>query len=289
MFNKDEASKKLRQFTLRNVRIDEKFEIGTKRLSARDILVPIEGKLLLACTDERAVKEIINPKTGERLDISQFTLIRAAGAAFGLVDAIRNIKVTLEKEQILKALDENNVAVANHIDTHAAEGRLTGCGQGALREYTQSGSIFDRPAMPLHERIAFYEEMGALRAVLEGEHTALGLVVNPYSNRVLDPGSALAERTFFSLDMGIYREVLHWIEGALEFGEEAMQQILIKLTRNNLAAVFILSNGEINKAIYIERGDDKDQFFAGVLHQALGELKEREGPIMHLMEERMTG
>ena len=128
--------------------------------------------------------------------------------------------------------------------------------------------------------------MGSLRMVLDGEHVAQGFLVNPLADKVLDPTSDVAGKSFFSLDLGIYREILRWIQGALGFGNEVLENILVKLARNNLAAVFILSQAKITEAVYIEREDDGDSFFAGVLHEALAELKEREGPVLHIMEER---
>ncbi len=289
VFEPELIQQKLSSFKILNVRIDDLFEVGTKRLRASEMLVPIKGKLILGCTDERKIQALINPKTGEKLDFSSFSLARAAGAAMGLVDAIRNVRVTILREQILKALSENGVIVANHIDTHAKEGEYTGCGMGVLRAMPESGSLFDRPAVEFPWRMSSFEEMGALRMVLEGEHTAEGFLVNPFSDKVLDPASEVAMHSFFSLDLGIYQEILHLIQGALGFGDEVVQNVLVKLTRNNLAVVFVLSDAKITEAVYIERGDESDSYFAGILHEALAQLKEREGPVVHIMEERAGG
>jgi len=285
-FDPEVTRQKLAAFSIFNVRLDEAFEVGTKRLRASEVLVPIKGRIILGCTDERKIQALVDPKAGQKLDFSSFSVARAPGAAMGLVDAIRNVRVTILREQILKALSENGVVAANHVDSHAREGEYTGCGMGALRAMTESGSLFDRPAVDLAWRMSGFEEMGALRMVLEGEHTAQGFLVNPFSDKVLDPALGVSEQAFFALDLGVYREILHWIQGALIFGDEVLQNILVKLARNNLAAVFILSQAKINQAVYIERGDEADGYFAGILHEALAELKEREGPVVHIMEER---
>lgn len=289
-FDYNFLAQRLKDFKVKNVRIDEGFETKSKRLRGMEILVPLKGKkLILACTDERPVKAVIDPNIGQEVDRSQMVFVRIAGAAFGVVDAVRNVKVTVRRDEIIAALVENQVLVANHIDTHAKEGRLTGCGYGALRAYAESGSVFDRPPSDLEERLAAFEEMGVWRVILEGDHVADSMVINPYTDKALDPSVPEAEHKFFSLDLGIYRNILHWIEGALQFGEEAMRTMLVKMVRDTMAAVFILSNGEINEAIYIELGDDRDQFYAGVVHEGLGELKEREGPVLHIIEQRMGG
>ena len=285
-FDREAIRQKLTSFRIFNVRTDEVFVFGTKRIHASEVMIPVKERIILGCMDERKIVALIDPKTGQKLDYSGFSVGRAAGATLGLVDAIRNVRVTILREQILKALSENGVVATNHIDTHAKEGEYTGCGHGALRAMAESGSLFDRPAVDLVWRMSGFEETGTLRMVLDGEHTAQGFLVNPLSNKVLDPTSTFAMNSFFSLDLGIYREVLRWIQGALGFGDEVLQSILVKLTRNTLADVFILSNAKITEAVYIERGDDADSFFAGVLHEALAELKEREGPVLRMMEER---
>ncbi len=287
-FDAQAVAQKLRDFKVKNVRLDEAFDFKTKRIKALDVMTPVAGKqLFLACTDERPIEKIISPNNNEEIDPAQYVLVHAAGAAFGLVDAIRNVRVTIQRQEILNALIENEVIIANHTDTHAPLGTLTGCGYGALRSLTESGSIFDRPPVELHDRCASFEEMGAWRVVLSGDHTAEGLVVNPYKDKALDPNAPEATNSFFSLDLGIYKGILHWIEGALGFGEEAMRTMLVKMARDTLAAVFILSNAEIVEAIYVEHADEQDQFYAGVLHEGLGELKEREGAVMHVLEQRM--
>jgi hypothetical protein len=286
-FNKQELLAKLRGFRIRNIRVDQNAEYGTKRIRVDDVLDPISGKLLLGCTDERQVKAIVDPRTNEEKDKSLYTIVRAGGASLGLVDAVRNVRVTIQRADILSALTENEVVIANHTDTHAKEGELTGCGYAALRAFPESGSIFDRPSVPVSERIKSFEEVGALRIVLQGDHVAQGFFINPLTENVLKPEKEVASHAFFSLDLGIYKNILHWIQGALNMNDEVVRSVLVKLTRNNLAAVFILSDAEINEAIYIERNDEEDMYFAGILHEALAELKDREGPVMHVLEERM--
>lgn len=289
VFDQEATVQRFREFKIRNVRIDQPFDVGTKRFTANEVLVPIGGKILLGCTDERPIKELVDPKSGNRVEFASLSVARAAGATFGFVDAVRNVRVTVNREQILAALTENEVITANHIDTRAQEGELTGCGQAALRSMPESGSVFDRPTVRGPGRLRSFEDMGVLRMVLDGDHTAEGFVVNPFSDRVLQPGVEVAGHSFFSLDLGVYREIIHWVEGALGFGEEVAHSILVKLARNTFAAVFILSNSAINEAVFIERGDDQDSVFAGVLHEALAELKEREGAVLRMVEARMKG
>lgn len=288
-FDRAVFADKLKQFKIRNVRSEGSFDLKTKRILAEEVLVPVNGKLLLNCTDERQIKQVIDPKTGQEIELGSLIPVRAVGAGFGLVDAIRNVRVTLRRGEILDALREHDVLIANHVDTHAEEGKLTGCGQGALREMPESASIFDRPAVNLNKRMQEYEQAGVLRIVLEGEHLAQGMLVNPFSDRVLDPTIEQAEHSFFALDLGVYRDILRWISGALGLNDEVIREMLVKLTRNNLAAVFILSNGEINEVVYIERNDEGDVYYAGILHEALAEFKDREGPVLRVLEERGVG
>ena len=114
-FNHDEVADRLRQFSVKNIRQDESFELMNKRIKPYDVLVLQEKKVLLNCTDERVIKALIDVKNSQEKDVSQYTVARAAGAAFGLVDAVRNVKVTLQREEILQALAENEVQAANHI------------------------------------------------------------------------------------------------------------------------------------------------------------------------------
>lgn len=284
-----EAGRKLKEFKIRNANIHEQIGVGTKLLKPSEILVPVRGRILTGCTDERRVSKLIDPKSGESLSLSGYTIARATGAAFGLVDAIRNVKVTIRRGDILKALSINDVVAANHIDTHSLEGELTGCGQGALRALPESGYVFDRPMHDLGERMRSYEEVGTLRLVLDGEHTAQGLLVNPFSDQALDPARQAAEHSFFALDLGLYREILAKIQNALGFNDEDLTNILVKLTRNNLAAVFILSKATINEAVYIERADDDETFYTGVLHGALGEVKKREASVVRMLQDYAAG
>ena len=280
---------RLHGFKIRNVRSDEQVSIGTKRMSAQEVMTPLAGNFLLACTDERRITELIDPQTGKQLNLSDYLPVRAAGAAFGVVDAVRNVRVTINRTEILNVLRENGVTPANHIDTHAKEGALTGCGQALLRSLPESGSVFDRSAVPVSERMRSFEEQGVYRMVLEGDHTAEGFFVNPLSDRVLKPDSEAAKQSFYSLDLGIYRDIIRWIGGALSFGDEVATSILVKLTRNNLAAVFILSGGAINEAVYVERNDNQDAVYSGILHEAMAELKERTKAIVSMIESRSKG
>jgi hypothetical protein len=281
-----DLAKKLREFEIKDVRFEESFEIGGRRINASDVTIAVRKRIVLGCTDERPVSKLLDPRTGASLDLSQYSIARIAGAAFGVVDAVRNVRVTVDRKQIIDALVENGVLVANHVDTHAKEGKITGCGYAALRALYESTGIFDRPPVDVTERARSFEEQGVYRMVLDGEHTAAGLIVNPYTDKVLDPAAGAAEHSFFSIDLGVYRKIIHWVAGALNFGEETEHSILVKLTRNNLSCVFILSNGMINEAVFIERDDDKDPEFAGILHEAMVEFKEREAAIVRMIEAR---
>jgi hypothetical protein len=112
-FDQRAMAKQLREFRIRNVRENQPFDIKGKRFPANDVLIPVVGKILLGCTDERPVKALLDPKTNQTLDLSQYTIARAGGAAFGVVDAVRNVRVTVDRQQILSALLENEVVVAN--------------------------------------------------------------------------------------------------------------------------------------------------------------------------------
>ncbi len=140
---------------------------------------------------------------------------------------------------------------------------------------------------PVTARLKSFEEDGALRVVLTGEHVAEGFMINSFSNLVLDPNSAGADHAFFSLDLGVYFEIMQWIKRPLQLSDEMVKTVLVKLTRNNFVAVFILSNAVIRKAVFIESGGEQDSYFAGIVGDALGEFKERERILLHVLEQRM--
>ena len=286
-FDQETIVRALQSFRVKNVLPRDNVGMGQKLTKISEVLVQVRHQMILGCTDERSVNSLLDPKSGEKKDPTNYSIVRVVGGAFGLVDAVRNVHVTTQRQDILAELGKNDVLAANHIDTQAQEGELTGCGQAQLRSLVQSSSLFDRPPQPVTPRLQSFEEDGAWRMVLTGEHVAQGFIINPFSNMVLDPNLAAADHAFFSLDLGVYYQILQWIKRPLQLNDDLVRAILVKLTRNNMAAVFILSNAAIRLAHFVETDTDLDSYFAGVVGDALGELKAREAAILHVLEQRM--
>ena len=218
------------------------------------LLVPLTKELKGSCTDERN----INPASLQPGDEAK-TTIRWVGGGAGLINALRSESRT--ENSIVNVARKIGLTLYNHRDNiHGSTDKQVGCGYLALLTMEEASVVFEDQIIDVNEYVS--QMTSKLQVpVLEvlDEHVAGkgGLLINLHSNQAINPEEI--GNAFFSLDLGVLKIKLQQMAEELRLNEIDIEQALVKITRDNMAACYVLSNRAIdaNKFIVIGNADEQ--------------------------------
>ena len=225
------------------------------------------------CTDERPIvtESVCQPDR-------EHPFIRLPGGAAGLIHAIEDASdlQSPSRSAIVEAAQEAGLALYNHRDNvHGTEAHKVGCGYLGLLKMEQAEAVFGRRIDDVHAYVTAMEtDLDIPTVTLSGEHVAQdgGFFINVDASRALNPEGP-AQNAFFSLDLGIIAQRLQGISEQLGLSREQSQQILTNLARDNMAAVYVLSNGAIDNTRFGIVGQP-DEYMETILETAYAEFTE---------------
>lgn len=232
-------------------------------------------EVFATCTDERSIDE-----TTLEASEKDKTAVRFPGGAAGFAHAIeavlKDTGVELSRDQIMKTAEKHGMKLYNHMDNvHGSEDHKVGCGYLGLLEMDEAEAVFGRKIANVHEYIKEMETtLNVPTVTLKNEHVAQngGLFINLYADRALEPEKT--ENAFFSLDLGLVSQRLELIGKDLGLTKDQQEQVLVNLTRDNMAACYVLSNGHIDANEFAVIGSEQHPELKKVVEKAYAQLTE---------------
>lgn len=295
-FSDKEINLSLTHFDIQRFRLGESVtffsnghEVEVTFSEESGVMVSVDGKTIVTtCTDEREILQAVDAQ-GQLLDEEKIVYIRIPGAVFGLHNAINDLKKDepVSSTQLIAALNQAGVTAANHRDDHHDD--LQGCGYAGLAAMNEAEEVFGegRRINSVNELMAEYQRNGVADILLTQGHVAGGFVINLSEGLALDPTSENAQNSFFSLDLGVTSQVLGRISGELVLDNEQQRQVLENITYDNMAAVYVLSNGAVKTFHVLESEDSRlNEYLNGIVEAAQQRMQENLSALDEMIEVR---
>ena len=226
-------------------------------------------KVVVECTDERNI-DINSVESRDRL----LAVARVPGGAAGLIYALEDAGVNVERESIIKAAKEVGLSVYNHMDNiHGTTDHKVGCGYLGIMAMEGSSDVYGHHIDDVHEYISKMEkELNVPTLVLEQEHVAQngGFFINLYPHKVMSPSKC--QNAFFSLDLGLISARLIKMAESIKITADQQKAVLINLTRDNMIACYVLSGGAIDQTKFMIIGGDANTKLRDVVTTAYENL-----------------
>jgi len=216
------------------------------------------------CTDERDIVE------------------RTENDKYFRLEAVKGEINLAYRQKILNTAEQYNLHLLNHRDNvHGSTENPVGCGYLGLLAMDEAEDVFGFSLKSSDNKVSGYiqkmeQDLGVRVITLNGEHVAQngGLLINVNSNSVLNP-EGNAQNSFFSLDLGLLNLKIKEMAAELNLSEDEQQQVLINITRDNMAACYVLSNGNIDAEKFIITGNVNESIKT-IIEEAYRQLTESE-------------